>query len=384
MNNHNIETICLHHGAVEDTVHKGAISPIYMSTAYEFNDVKQKRYPRYINTPNQEGLCKKIAAIEKGEYALIFGSGMAAVSCSLLSHLKSGDHVIFYNDIYGGTRNLIKNEFSDYNISYSFASGSSVEDFKECIKENTKGIYIESPSNPLLNIVDMKAISDLAISNNLWTMIDNTFASPINQNPITFGIDIVIHSATKYLGGHSDISAGAVIASKDHINKIYESAKNLGGTISEFSAWLLERSIKTLPIRVREQNKNAQELAFFLEKHPQVSKVYYPGLVSHKDHKIAKKQMNGFGGMLSIEISSNIDPDLFLKSLKIIKPVMSLAGVESTANYPKLTSHFSLTQEERDDQGISDQLIRLSAGIESIEDLKNDIRNAFKLSFNEN
>ena len=188
----------------------------------------------------------------------------------------------------------------------------------------------------------------------------------------------------RYLGGHSDISAGAVIASKDHINKIYESAKNLGGTISEFSAWLLERSIKTLPIRVREQNKNAQELAFFLEKHPQVSKVYYPGLVSHKDHKIAKKQMNGFGGMLSIEISSNIDPDLFLKSLKIIKPVMSLAGVESTANYPKLTSHFSLTQEERDDQGISDQLIRLSAGIESIEDLKNDIRNAFKLSFNEN
>jgi cystathionine beta-lyase len=215
-------------------------------------------------------------------------------------------------------------------------------------------------------------------------MIDNTFASPINQNPISFGIDIVIHSATKYLGGHSDISAGAVIASKNHINKIYESAKNLGGTISEFSAWLLERSIKTLPIRVREQNKNALELAFFLEKHPQVSKVYYPGLVSHKDHKIAKKQMNGFGGMLSIEISSKIDPYLFLKSLKIIKPVMSLAGVESTANYPKSTSHFSLTQQERYDQGISDQLIRLSAGIESIEDLKIDIHNAFKLSLNEN
>ena len=380
---HNIETICLHHGAVEDSVHKGVISPIYMSTAYQFNDVKEKRYPRYINTPNQEGLCKKIAAIERGERALVFGSGMAAISTSLLSHLNSGDHVIFYNDIYGGTRNLIKKEFSNYNISYSFAAGSSVDDFKECIQENTKGIYIESPSNPLLKIVDMKAISDMAKSCKLWTMIDNTFASPINQNPIAFGIDIVIHSATKYLGGHSDISAGAVIASKKHIDRIYESAKNLGGTISEFSAWLLERSIKTLPIRVREQNKNALELAVFLENHSQVYKVYYPGLVSHQDHEIAKKQMSGYGGMLSIEISSKIDPGLFLKNLKIIKPVMSLAGVESTANYPKSTSHFSLTDKERDHQGISDHLIRLSAGIESIEDLKNDIDNALKTSLYE-
>lgn len=308
---------------------------------------------------------------------------MAAVTTSLMSHLNSGDHIIFFNDLYGGTRNLIKKEFSNYNISYSFAAGSSLDDFKACIKENTKGIYIESPSNPLLKIVDMEAISDLAKSNNLWTMIDNTFASPINQNPISFGIDLVIHSATKYLGGHSDISAGAVIASKKHIDKVYELAKNLGGTISEFSAWLLERSIKTLPIRVREQNKNALELSCFLERHPQISKVYYPGLVSHEDHEIAKKQMSGFGGMLSIEISSKIDPSLFLKNLKIVKPVMSLAGVESTANYPKLTSHFSLTQKERDDQGISDHLIRLSAGIESIEDLKNDIDNALKTSLHE-
>jgi len=383
MSKHKIETICLHYGAVEDPVHKGAISPLYMSTAYQFNDVKEKRYPRYINTPNQEGVSKKIAAIERGEAALIFGSGMAAISTSLLSHLNSGDHIIFYNDLYGGTRNLIKKEFDKYNISYSFAAGSSVDDFKVCINKNTKGIYIESPSNPLLKIVDMKAISDLAKSNDLWTMIDNTFASPINQNPIAFGIDIVIHSATKYLGGHSDISAGAVIASKKHIDKIYELAKNLGGNISEFSAWLLERSIKTLPIRVREQNKNALDLANFLEKHHLVSKVYYPGLVSHEDHEIAKKQMSGFGGMLSIEINSKIDPNLFLRNLKIIKPVMSLAGVESTANYPKLTSHFSLTQEERDSQGISDYLIRLSAGIEAVKDLKNDIDNALKKSLNE-
>tara|TARA_B110000444_G_scaffold250942_1_gene278096 strand:+ start:6150 stop:7304 length:1155 start_codon:yes stop_codon:yes gene_type:complete len=383
MSQNKIETICLHSGTLEDPIYKGAISPIYMSTAYQFNDVDEKRYPRYINTPNQEGLCKKIAAIEGGEHSLIFGSGMAAVTTSLLSHLNSGDHVIFYNDIYGGTRNLIKKEFSNYNITYSFASGSNVEDFKACIKHNTKGIYIESPSNPLLKIVDMRSISDLAKSNDLWTMIDNTFASPINQNPIAFGIDIVIHSATKYLGGHSDISAGAVISSKSHIDKIYELAKNLGGTISEFSAWLLERSIKTLPIRVREQNKNAMELALFLEKHNLISKVYYPGLKSHDDHEIAKKQMSGFGGMLSIELSSKIEASLFLKNLKIIKPVMSLAGIESTANYPKITSHYSLTQDERINQGISDQLIRLSAGIESVEDLKNDIDNSLKLSLNE-
>ena len=378
-----IETICLHEGGVEDTLNKGAVSPLYMSTAYQFDNVIEKRYPRYINTPNQEGLCKKIAAIEGGDYALVFGSGMAAVTTCLLSHLNSGDHVVFYNDIYGGTRNLIKKEFSKYNINYSFSDGSSLKDFKRCIRENTKGIYIETPSNPLLKIVDMKALSDFAKSNNLWTMIDNTFASPINQNPISFGIDIVIHSATKYLGGHSDISAGAVIASKKHIEKVYDLAKSLGGTISEFSAWLLERSIKTLPIRVREQNKNALELAYYLENHSKISKVYYPGLVSHEDHEIAKKQMSGFGGMLSIKVSSKIDPKLFLKNLKIIKPVMSLAGVESTANYPKLTSHSSLSQKERSNQGISDKLIRLSAGIESVEDLKNDIDNALKLSSNE-
>ena len=384
MNKIELETLCLHKGAVEDQKYKGAISPIYMSTAYQFNSVEKKRYPRYINTPNQECISEKIAAIEKGEAAIVFSSGMAAVSASLLSHLGSGDHVVFYNDIYGGTRNLIKKEFNKYGISYTFSAGSTIDDFNACIKENTKGIYIESPSNPLLKIVDMEAVSKLAKSKKIWTMIDNTFASPVNQNPIDFGIDIVIHSATKYLGGHSDISAGAVISSKKRIEKIYELAKSLGGTLSEFSAWLLERSIKTLPIRVRQQNENAMELANFLDKHSLISKVHYPGLKSHEDYKIANRQMKGFGGMLSIELDTKVKPDIFLNNLKIIKPVMSLAGIESTANYPKLTSHYSLTDEERSSQGISDQLIRLSAGIESIVDLKNDIDYSLKTSINEN
>jgi len=384
MSDKNIETICLHHGAVEDETYKGAISPIYMSTAYQFNEVDQKRYPRYINTPNQECVSKKIAALEKGEAAIVFGSGMAAVTTSLLSHLNSGDHVVFYNDIYGGTRNLIKKEFKKYGISFSFTSGSDIKDFENCIKKNTKGIYIESPSNPLLKIVDMQLISKMAKSKKLWTMIDNTFASPVNQNPIDYGIDVVIHSATKYLGGHSDISAGAVISSKVRIDRVYELAKSLGGTLSEFSAWLLERSIKTLPIRVWQQNENAMGLANFLNSHSLISKVYYPGLISHEGHEIAKRQMKGFGGMLSIELHPSVKPELFLKNLKIIKPVMSLAGIESTANYPKLTSHYSLTDKERSSQGISDQLIRLSAGIESIIDLKNDIDNSLKYSENEN
>ena len=230
----------------------------------------------------------------------------------------------------------------------------------------------------------MEAVSKLAKSKKLWTMIDNTFASPVNQNPIDFGIDIVIHSATKYLGGHSDISAGAVVSTKKRIEKVYELAKSLGGTLSEFSAWLLERSIKTLPIRVRQQNENAMELANFLDNHPSISKVHYPGLKSHEDYHIASRQMKGFGGMLSIELDKKIKPDLFLNNLKIIKPVMSLAGIESTANYPKLTSHYSLTNKERSSQGISEQLIRLSAGIESVVDLKNDIDYSLKTSENEN
>ncbi|MBN09489.1 MAG: cystathionine beta-lyase [Flavobacteriaceae bacterium] len=380
---HKLETICLHYGEIDDLVYKGAISPLYMSTSYGFSGVEQKRYPRYSNNPNQEGLGKKIAALEGGEKGLIFGSGMAAISTCLFSHLNKGDHIVFYNDLYGGTRNLIKAEFDKYGISYSFSKSSKISDFKKCIKNNTKGIYIESPSNPLLKIVDMKAISDLAKSKKIWTMIDNTFASPINQNPILFGIDIVIHSATKYLGGHSDICAGAVVSSKKHMEKIYNLSKSLGGSLSDFSAWMLERSIKTLPIRVREQNKNAIKIAEFLKNHELVSNVYYPGLPTHEDYKIAKKQMNGFGGMLSFEIDSKLNPLIFFDNLKIIKPVMSLAGIESTVNYPKLTSHSSLTKDERKNQGISDQLIRFSSGIESFSDLKDDIENALKITKNE-
>ena len=375
-----IETLCVHEGQLVDEQHKGIVSPLYMSTAYAYDAVDEKRYPRYFNTPNQVGLAQKIAALEGAEQGLIFGSGMAAVSTSLLSHLCSGDHVVLQADIYGGTTNLIVEEFEKFGIEYSFCSGISSSDFEDHIKSNTKVIFIETPSNPLMKIVDLKAIGDLAKSRGLVSMIDNTFASPINQNPITFGIDLVIHSATKYLGGHSDILAGAVVGSKKQMDVVFQMAKNLGGSLSDYSVWLLERSIKTLSLRVQAQNDNAMGLATFLSSSSAVDSVYYPGLKTHPNHDLAKAQMNGFTGMFSIELNENYDIDLFQKHLKLIKPAMSLAGVESTLNIPYKTSHALLSSEARLEQGIKDNLIRFSMGIEHVEDLIEDIKEAFKKS----
>lgn len=375
-----VQTICVHEGQLADEQHKGAISPLYMATAYAYDGVDVNRYPRYFNTPNQVGLAKKIAALEGAEKGLIFGSGMAAVSTALLSHLKAGDHVILQEDLYGGTTNLVVEEFEKFGIEYSFTQGLKKNDFEVLIQNNTEVIYLETPSNPLMKIVDLEAIALLARSKGLITMIDNTFASPINQNPISFGIDVVIHSATKYLGGHSDILAGAVVGSEKQINLVFQMAKNLGGSLSDYTVWLLERSIKTLSLRVHAQNQNALELAKFLEEKSSVDAVYYPGLESHPDHDLAKNQMKGFSGMFSFELNTSYDLDVFQQNLKLIKPAMSLAGVESTLTIPCKTSHSLLTPEDRIAQGIQDNLIRFSSGIEHVEDLKDDINQAIKKS----
>ncbi len=373
-----INTRCTHAGELNDTQFKGAISPLYMSTSYAFEDVEVKRYPRYFNTPNQVALAEKMAALENGEAALIFGSGMAAVSTAMLAFLRSGDHVVLQNTLYGGTRNLIVEEFEKFGISYSFTKDLKPKSFEAEIKENTKVIYIETPSNPLLTITDLKAISKIAKEHGLVSMIDNTFASPVNQNPIDFGIDVVIHSATKYMGGHSDILAGTVISTEEHIDTIFQLAKNFGGNLSDYTVWLLERSIKTMGLRVKAQNKNAKKLAKYLEKHEDVERVYYPGLKSHPDHELAKSQMRGFGGMLSFELKEGINASLFQKQLKMIKPSMSLAGVESTILLPTLTSHALLSAEEREAEGIKDNLMRFSVGIEEKEDLIADLEQALE------
>ena len=373
-----INTICTHVGEVKDKEFKGAVSPLYMSTSYAFDNVDIKRYPRYYNTPNQEMLCKKIAALEHTEDALIFSSGMAAISSAMLAFLKRGDHVVIQQVIYGGTYNFVVTEFDKYGIEYSFTESDKVEDFIPLIKENTKILYIETPSNPLLGITDMKAIVDVAKKHNIITMIDNTFASPINQNPFDFGIDIIIHSATKYMGGHSDISAGAIAASSAHIEHIWKTAINLGGNLSDQTVWLLERSLKTLNLRVKEQTKNAQIMAEYLEQSSDIDAVYYPGLKSHPQHDIAKKQMKGFGAMLSFELTKGIDAMDFQNNLQLIKPSMSLAGVESTTVSPTQTTHALLSEEERLERGIKDGLIRFSVGIEETEDLIADIEQAIK------
>ncbi|WP_282050752.1 trans-sulfuration enzyme family protein [Maribacter aquivivus] len=373
-----LNTICTHVGELEDTQYKGAISPLYMSTSYAYEDVDVKRYPRYFNTPNQEGLCKKVAALEHAESALIFGSGMAAVSTALLAFLKAGDHVVLQQTLYGGTYNLINEEFAKFGIEYSFTEGWQADAFEAQIKENTKVIYIETPSNPLLTITDLEAIAKIAKKHGLVTMIDNTFASPVNQNPIDFGIDVVIHSATKYMGGHSDICAGAVASTTEYMDRIFQLAKNFGGSLSDYTVWLLERSIKTMGIRVRAQNESALAMAHFLDGLPQIEKVYYPGLPSHPEHELAKKQMKGFGGMLSFELNGDLDASLFQKALSLIKPSMSLAGVESTVISPTKTSHALMSAEVRAEQGIADGLIRFSVGIEEIEDLKEDILQALE------
>lgn len=372
-----INTVCTHVGEVEDTQFRGAVSPVFTSTSYAYEEVEVKRYPRYFNTPNQEALCKKIAMLEKSESALIFGSGMAAISTTMLAFLHSGDHVVLPQTLYGGTYNFVVEEFHKFGIEYSFAQGFERRDFSDEIRENTKVIFVETPSNPLMRITDLEMIGNLAKEHGIISMIDNTFASPINQTPADFGMDIMIHSATKYMGGHSDICAGAVAASEKHIKIIWNLAKNLGGSLSDYTVWLLERSMKTMALRVKAQNKNAKKIAKWLDLHPLVEKVYYPGLKNHPDYDLAKRQMKGFTGMLSFEISPSLDTGKFLKALKMVKPSMSLAGVESTILSPAKTSHSLLTTQARKVQGISDGLLRFSVGIEEAEDIKADLEQAF-------
>ena len=372
-----LNTICTHVGQVKDEQYGGSVSPIYPGTSYEYIDKDIDRYPRYSSTPNQEFLAKKIAALEETEDAIILGSGMAAISTSLLAFLGSGDHIVLQNDIYGGTRNLVEAQFKRYGIQYSFTDGLDVKSFEKKIMPNTKAIYIETPSNPLLKLVDIKEIANLSKSNGLISFIDNTFATPLLQKPHKLGIDIILHSATKYFGGHSDICAGAVASTSEHREIIWNLSKNIGGSLSDYTAWLLERSMKTLSVRFFAQQKNAVELSKYLTECNYIDKVFYPGLEDHVNHDIAKKQMNGFGAVISFELNKKINPKAFLKSLKMINPSMSFAGVESTMLSPAETSHYLLTQEDRIAQGITDNLIRFSVGIEDVPDIQYDIEQAF-------
>ncbi|MDA3823041.1 MAG: aminotransferase class I/II-fold pyridoxal phosphate-dependent enzyme [Bacteroidales bacterium] len=370
-------TKCVHAGTIKDDENRGINSPIYTSTSFEFIDRDDTVYPRYLNTPNEQAVATKIAALEETEAALIFSSGMAAISTTVLSILSTGDHMVFQKGLYGGTTNFILSELKRFGMHFSFANSQKPDDIMKAVTPATKLIYIETPSNPLLNITDISAIAEKAKKAGILTAVDNTFASPVNQQPARLGIDIILHSATKYIGGHSDICAGVVATSQELIERIHKTALNLGGSLNAITLYLIERSLKTLDVRVQQINKNAQIIAEFLAMHPKVNAVNYPGLPEHPDHGIARKQMSGFGGMLSFELKDQ-DSIEFQKKLKLIKPSMSLGGVETIVSSPAHTSHRHLGEEGREKEGIAEGLIRMSVGIESFSDLVEDLDSALE------
>jgi cystathionine beta-lyase len=370
-----VHTACVHAGTMTDEKTKGVNTPIYTSTSFEYLDLDEAVYPRYFNIPNTEALNRKISILEHGEAGLVFSSGMAAISSTILAFLNKGDHAIFQKGLYGGTFVMVTRELGKYGIEYDITQDNEISSFENLIKPNTRMIYIETPSNPLLYIVDIATISELARSGKLISVIDNTFASPVNQNPIDLGIDIVLHSATKYLGGHSDICAGAAISTEEYIKKIRKTALSLGGSLNAQTCYLLERSIKTLSLRVERQNQNAQEIAEYLNGHTEIEHVYYPGLRDHPGHDIAERQMSGFGGMLSFELL-HADPVQFQKKLKLIRPSVSLGGVDTIICSSVMTSHRHLSKVEREKEGIKNNLLRLSAGIEDVKDIIEDLEQA--------
>ncbi len=370
-----VSTRCIHAGTHHDPLTGGACSPVFASTAFAFpNPTGENIYPRYFNTPNQQVVARKVAALEHGEAAVVFGSGMAAVSTVLMAFLKPGDHAVFQNDLYGGTMQFITHELARLGVEVSW--GRDAADFESALRPTTRMIYIESPSNPLLHCIDVAEVAAIGKRHNVLTVIDNTFATPINQTPLELGMDVVIHSATKYLNGHSDVNAGVVVGAMDVIGTVTASAVNFGGMLDANACSLLERGLKTLAIRMERHNSNADELAQFLAAHPAVAGVNYPGLPDHPDHAIAKRQMRGFGGMLSFELHAPNLIDQMLERLKIVMPALSLGGVESLVCIPARTSHRTMTPDERARAGINDGLVRVSVGIEDIDDLKEDFRHA--------
>lgn len=371
-----IDTKCIHAGGYPDIQTKGINTPIFTSSVHEYLDTEVRLYQRYFNTPNQEAAAKKICELEGAEEGIIFSSGMAAISTVLLTLLNSGEHAVIQEEIYGGSYAFIEEFFKRLGISFTFVS-TDAQAIEEAVTPDTRIIFIESPTNPLLNVVDLLAVADIGKRRGVWTVIDNTFATPINQNPFLLGIDVVLHSGTKYLSGHSDLYCGVAVTRKDLAERIRKTATYLGGCLNAMSCYLLERSLKTLSIRVERQTQNAFGIAKFLENHPEVARVNYPGLESHPGYAIARRQMNGYGAMLSFELKDLTAVD-FMKRLKLIKPALSLGGIETTICDPATTSHRKVSNEVKKRLGISDNLLRLSVGIEHQDDLIEDIQRSFK------
>ena len=375
-----IDTKLIHAGEPEPRV-AGAVSiPIFQSAMFEYageTDYHDLKYIRLNNTPNHDAVHAKLAALENAGAAIVTASGMAAISTALLTVLSAGNHLLAQDCLYGGTHDLITKDFAGFGLSYDFINAGDPTSWKEKLRPNTKAIYVETMTNPLLEVADLKAVVAFAKQHGLISLIDNTFASPVNFRPPDYGFDISIHSGTKYLNGHSDIVAGACIGSVEIIAKIKKKLDHLGGSMDPHAVFLLHRGMKTLALRMRYQNDSAIRIAHFLETHPAVERVNYPGLESHRGHRHAVELFDGFGGVLSFElIGDTADADAFIKktTLPIVAP--SLGGVETLITRPTITSHAGMSAEDRKRLGISDKLIRLSVGIEATDDLIADLEQA--------
>lgn len=381
-------TRSVHEAEPFDPVTGSLVTPIYETSTFGFakasdvpiavanSGVKGYTYSRWDN-PTVVRLEEKLASFERGGGGAAFSSGMAAISTSIFAFLKKGMHVLAIRDLYGGTFGLLNKILPELGFSTDLVDTTDFGALERGVRKSTGIVYIESPTNPTLKLVDIARAAKLAHASGALLMVDNTFASPVNQNPLDLGADVVLHSATKYLNGHADLIAGAAVASSDRIHAIKMTRREFGGTLDPLPAWLILRGMKTMAIRVREQNANAMALAEFLSTHRKVDEVHYPGLKSHPQHQLAKKQMRGFGGMLSFVIKgANRDAMKFTESLKVATLAASLGGVETLVSQPYNMTHTQMSAKDRESTGIPETLVRVSVGIEDIDDLVDDFRRA--------
>lgn len=371
-------TKAIHAGQKADGTTGAVITPIYMTSTYQQEEFGKHKGYEYGRTHNltRKALEDNVAALENGKYGIAFSSGLAAIQ-SLTALLKSGDHVIASDNVYGGTYRLFETIYRDFGLEFSWVDMRDVSNIKSAIKPNTKMVYVESPTNPMLNLTDIEAVTEICKEHNLISVVDNTFMSPYFQRPLELGADIVVHSSTKYLNGHSDVIGGIIVTSDDTVYQKIKYVQNAAGAVpSPFDCWLTLRSTKTLAVRMKQHNENAMILAEYFSKSDKVQKVYYPGLPEHPQHELAKKQMSGFGGMVSIDLGDFERAKKFLNSVKIFTLAESLGGVESLINHPATMTHASVPEEDRLKMGLTNSLIRLSVGIEDIEDLLEDVEQA--------
>ncbi|MCL4386137.1 MAG: PLP-dependent aspartate aminotransferase family protein [Actinobacteria bacterium] len=373
------ETKAIHSGQKPDPQTGAVIVPVYQTSTYQQEAIGKNKGYEYSRTgnPTRKALEDVLASLEEGEYGLAFASGLAATT-AVFNLLEQGSHIVVGDDIYGGTYRLLESIYKRSGLKITYADVDDLDSFEKAINKDAKLIWVETPTNPLLKIIDIKRLSEIVKREDAILAVDNTFASPYFQKPLTLGADIVVHSTTKYISGHSDIIGGAVITSNKQLYDDLKFYQNAAGAVpGSWDCWLAIRGIKTLAVRMREHEKNALYLAKYLEKHPNVNKVYYPGLSGSKQYDLARKQMSGFGGIISFEIKGGFPQvEKFISKLKIFLLAESLGGVESLVCYPPKMTHSIFSVEEREQRGIRDNLIRLSVGIEHIDDLTEDIKQA--------